>query len=278
MDTESKKFLEEVKKGKARKFVMICKGVKILSMFVYKKGTVEKYKKQAKQEGKGQFYHGVVNGKGLEIAFNLSSSDGFDKPPGKELILKDFLKTEADMKFKPSYQIVTDLPEVDETDDDVDSTGDTSPTESDSQATDSSLADQFKVRLTALVVRLKAAAGTSAGGEAKLKASEANVFARKADFVQANALLDQADDLLNSASDSTSSPATETDSSLADQFKVRLTALVAQLKAAAGTSAGGEAKLKASEANVFARKEDFVQANALLDQADDLLNSASDST
>jgi len=57
---------------------MICKGVKILSMFVYKKGTVEKYKKQAKQEGRGQFYHGVVNGKGLEIAFNLSSSDGFD--------------------------------------------------------------------------------------------------------------------------------------------------------------------------------------------------------
>ncbi len=203
MDTESKKFLEEVKKGKARKFVMICKGVKILSMFVYKKGTVEKYKKQAKQEGKGQFYHGVVNGKGLEIAFNLSSSDGFDKPPGKELILKDFLKTEADMKFKPSYQIVTDLPEVDESDDDVDSTGDTSPAESDSTATDSSLADQFKVRLTALVARLKAAAGTPAGGEAKLKASEANVFARKEDFVQANALLDQADDLLNSASDST---------------------------------------------------------------------------
>ena len=182
------------------------------------------------------------------------------------------------MKFKPSYQIVTDLPEVDESDDDVDSTGDTSPAESDSTATDSSLADQFKVRLTALVARLKAAAGTPAGGEAKLKASEANVFARKEDFVQANALLDQADDLLNSASDTTSSSAPETDTSLADQFKVRLTALVAQLKAAAGTSAGGEAKLKASEANVFARKADFVQANALLDQADDLLNSASDST
>ena len=65
-----------------------------------------------------------------------------------------------------------------------------------------SLADQFKVRLTALVARLKAAAGTPAGGEAKLKASEANVFARKADFVQANALLDQADDFLNSAANS----------------------------------------------------------------------------
>ncbi|MDA7541583.1 hypothetical protein N8639_01955 [bacterium] len=136
------------------------------------------------------------------------------------------------------------------------------------------MADQFKVRLTALVARLKAAAGTPAGGEAKLKASEANVFARKEDFVQANALLDEADDFLNSASDSTSGFSPETDSSLADQFKVRLTALVARLKAAAGTPAGGEAKLKASEANVFARKADFVQANALLDQADDLLNSA----
>ena len=103
------------------------------------------------------------------------------------------------------------------------------------------------------------------------------MFARKADFVQANALLDQADDLLNSASDSTSGSAPETDSSLADQFKVRLTALVARLKAAAGTPAGGEAKLKASEANVFARKADFVQANALLDQADDFLNSAANS-
>ena len=75
------------------------------------------------------------------------------------------------------------------------------------------------------------------------------------------------------------SSAPETDTSLADQFKVRLTALVARLKGGCrNTGPGGEAKLKASEANVFARKEDFVQANALLDQADDLLNSASDST
>ena len=78
MDTESKKFLEEVKKGKARKFVMICRNAKILSMIVYKKGEARNYKKRALKEGKGQFYHGVVNGNGLEIAFNLSSSDGFD--------------------------------------------------------------------------------------------------------------------------------------------------------------------------------------------------------
>ena len=45
MDSETKKFLEEVKKGKPRKFVMICKGMKILSLIVYKKGVVETYRK-----------------------------------------------------------------------------------------------------------------------------------------------------------------------------------------------------------------------------------------
>lgn len=112
VDADTKKYLEEVKKGKARKFVMICKGVKILSLIIYKKGNVEKYKKQAKEESKGQFYHGVVSGQGQSISFNLLRSDGFDKPPGKELILKDFLKSEADMKFKPTYEIVDELPAV----------------------------------------------------------------------------------------------------------------------------------------------------------------------
>ncbi|MFT5301282.1 MAG: hypothetical protein ACI87E_000398 [Mariniblastus sp.] len=102
VDSDTKKYLDEVKKGKPRRFVMICKGVKILSLVVFKKGTVEKYKKQAKQEGTGQFFHGVVDGKGQNISFKLLTSDGYDKPPGKDLILKDFLKTEAGMQFKPA--------------------------------------------------------------------------------------------------------------------------------------------------------------------------------
>ena len=57
----------------------------------------------------------------------------------------------------------------------------------------------------------------------------------------------------------------------ADQFRNRLTALVPQIKAVVGTPSGDEAKLKASEAGVFARKMDFVQANALLDQAETAL-------
>jgi len=116
VDTDTKKFLEDVRKGKPRRFVIICKGIKIPSMFVYRKGTVESYKKKAKDEGKGQFYHGVVTGKGENIVFNPRRDDGYEKPPGKELILKDFLKSEAGLKFKPVYEIVETLPDVDESD------------------------------------------------------------------------------------------------------------------------------------------------------------------
>ncbi len=194
VDSDTKKFLEEVKKGKPRKFVMICKGIKILSMVVYKKGTVEKYKKEAKKDGKGQFYHGVVDGKGLNISFKLLSADGYEEPPGKELILKDFLKTEAGMKFKPSYAIVEELPKVNESDE-VETALESSTSDGVSES-DNSLADQFRNRLTALVPQIKAVVGTPSGDEAKLKASEAGVFARKMDFVQANALLDQAETAL----------------------------------------------------------------------------------
>ncbi|MEM8669119.1 MAG: hypothetical protein AAGG48_16470 [Planctomycetota bacterium] len=116
-DSDTIKFLEEVKKGKPRNFVMICKGVKIVSLIVYKKGTVETYKNKAKKEGKGQFFHGVVDGKGVDFAFKLSKSDGYEKPPGKELTLKDHLKTECGLKVKPRYEIVEELPRVDDSDD-----------------------------------------------------------------------------------------------------------------------------------------------------------------
>jgi hypothetical protein len=56
-------------------------------------------------------------------------------------------------------------------------------------------------------------------------------------------------------------------------FNERLKALLHDIKAAAGTPTGDEAKLKASEAGVFARKMDFAQANALLDQAQAALKS-----
>lgn len=57
-------------------------------------------------------------------------------------------------------------------------------------------------------------------------------------------------------------------------FNARLKALLPRVQAAAGQPAGQEAKLLLSEAGVFARKQDFAKANALLDQAEAKLGPA----
>lgn len=268
VDEETKKHLESVKKGKPRRFVMICKGINILSLIVYKKGSLETFKKQAKAEGRGQFYHGVVDGKGQDIVFKLLRSDGFEKPPGKTRTLKSFLKDEAELQFKPLYEIVDSLPEVLEDDGD-----DPSP---ESQSTlgsqDAGRAELFKARLTELIPQIKQAAGTLPGDEAKLKASQASLFARQQKFPEANAMLDAAQQLLQAAA-----PAASADDP-AERFKARLAALIPQIKQTAETVAGEEAKLKASQAGVFARKLDFEQANLLLEQAEKLLGEGSASS
>ena len=110
MSEESIAFLEDVKKGKPRKFAMICKGTSVVSLVLYKKGNVEKRKKEAKEAGKGQFYFGVVDGKGISIRFVLARADGFDSPPVKTAVLKGFLDEEAEFKCKPLFEIVDAAP------------------------------------------------------------------------------------------------------------------------------------------------------------------------
>ena len=118
VDAETKKYLDEVKKGKPRRFAMICKGVKILNLIVYKKGSEEKRKKELKKaDGSGLFFGGVVTGKGKNITFELSAED-YDTTPGKDLTLRQFLETEAGMSFKAVYELVDRLSPVDEADDD----------------------------------------------------------------------------------------------------------------------------------------------------------------
>ncbi|MCC6508260.1 MAG: hypothetical protein IT423_04085, partial [Pirellulaceae bacterium] len=117
MSEESISFLEEVKKGKPRKFAMICKGTSVVSLVVYKKGNVEKRKKEAKESGKGQFYHGVVDGKGINIRFVLARADGFEDAPVKTTILKSYLEEAADFKCKPVFEIVDSAPDVLDEDD-----------------------------------------------------------------------------------------------------------------------------------------------------------------
>jgi hypothetical protein len=116
LDSDTKSYLEEVKKGKPRRFAMVTKGEKIVSLILYKKGSLERYKKEAKEEGKGQFYHGVIDGKGQNISFKLCRADGFDEPPGSEVKLRQFLKDEAGMQFKPAYEIVDSLPKLTDAD------------------------------------------------------------------------------------------------------------------------------------------------------------------
>lgn len=110
MSPESISYLEEVKKGKPRKFAMICKGTNIVSLVVYKKGNVEKRKKEAKESGKGQFYFGIVDGRGQDIRFVLARADGFESAPVKSTVLKGFLDEAADLKCKPYFEIVDVAP------------------------------------------------------------------------------------------------------------------------------------------------------------------------
>ena len=69
-------------------------------------------------------------------------------------------------------------------------------------------------------------------------------------------------------------PATAPAADAAAQFNARLKALLPRVQAAAGQPGGQDAKLLASEAGVFARKQDFAKANALLDQAEARLGPA----
>jgi hypothetical protein len=98
--------LGEVKKGKPRRFVMLCKGASIVNLIVFKKGSVEKYKKEAKEAGTGLFFSGIVDGRAADIHFKLSLTEYGDKPPVKDLILKTFLEEKGEFKCKPSIDMV----------------------------------------------------------------------------------------------------------------------------------------------------------------------------
>lgn len=287
LDADSIAYLEDVKKGKPRRFVMICKGVRIVSLVVYKKGTVERYKKQAKEEGKGQFYHGVVDGKGLNIAFKLCREDGYEKPPGKELILKDFLSTEAGIRFKPTYELVDVLPEVAEHDEIEGSEAEGEQKETPPQAppmpeagtwTTEELAAECKRLKAALYPQVKEAIAAHPNQKDAIirllasadKNEKAKEFADAIeDYRELSAALTsltggEEEEKEGEEEDSTEDPAV--------LFNERLRALLTDLKAAAGTPAGDEAKRIISAAGDLARKKDFVQGNALLEQAHEILN------
>lgn len=115
VDSDTLKHLEAARKGKPRRFVMVCKGVKILNLVVFQKGSVASKVKEAKEQGSGNVFSGVITGRAPDLQFQLLASE-YAAPPGRELILKDYLATEADLKCKPVYQLVGELPDVPEVD------------------------------------------------------------------------------------------------------------------------------------------------------------------
>jgi hypothetical protein len=117
LDEESLKCLEQAKKGKPRRFALICKGEKIVSLVLYKKGSLAKYKKQAKEQGQGLFFHGVVDGKGANLSFKLARADGFEDAPTKDVKLKAHLNETSGGTFKPIFEIVDHVPLVLDEDD-----------------------------------------------------------------------------------------------------------------------------------------------------------------
>lgn len=138
------------------------------------------------------------------------------------------------------------------------------------QSSSPEVALAFNQRLSALLPKVKSAAGTAAGDAAKLKASEAGMFARKGDFDQAQRLLDEAEQALSSAGNATATPK-ENDE--ATQFTARLKSVKPRLDEAiaSGTAQGQEIKLRASEMGVAVRKKDYALAQRLLDQLEEML-------
>lgn len=107
IDENSKKLLEQVKKGKDHKFVLIIKGSSVKKLVIFKKGSFSAQVQQVKKDGyKGNSYWGEALCRGSTVAFQMTRADGFDRPPGKEMLLKKFIVEESQLKIVPAYVIV----------------------------------------------------------------------------------------------------------------------------------------------------------------------------
>lgn len=112
LSADSVKILEQAKKGKPCKFVMVTKGVSVLSIVAYRKGNQDLRIKEAKAGISGDVSCGVIDGAGPAICFKLLRADGHEKPPVTDINLKKFVNDGTDLDAKPSIQIVDMLPDV----------------------------------------------------------------------------------------------------------------------------------------------------------------------
>lgn len=122
---ESKTMLEEhVKKGKARKFVLISKGSQIKTLIVFKKGAFGPKLKAAKKAGfRGEVTCGIITGRGISLTLQLpgtaevseamkTEGNVYDEDPCKVAKLRAFLLDEAGLKVKPEFLVVRSIEDV----------------------------------------------------------------------------------------------------------------------------------------------------------------------
>lgn len=132
---------------------------------------------------------------------------------------------------------------------------------------------RYEARMAALEPRVLAALKAQTGDVSKIRAVAefARGKAQLREYKSALAGLDSLEKLLPGAAE----PGTVDE---AAAFNARLAALLPQVKTALAAGGPDDIKLKASEAGVFARKKDFAQANALLDEAEQLIAAAGGGT
>ena len=108
----TEKFLEDVKKGRTRSFLMICKGAKVQYLAAHKKPFKPAKAAAAKNAGfKGDAYIGTVSGKGAQFVFHLLKADSASAPV-KDMAVKEFLGEHTKFQVYPTFEIVDVLPPI----------------------------------------------------------------------------------------------------------------------------------------------------------------------
>jgi len=271
VDEESKQFLLEVKKGKPRKFVIIKEGVQIDRLYVFKKGPYQRFIRMAKQEGvRGEAFWGVVRGDGLDIHFELSRTDGFDRPPGPNIRLKEFLKEHTGFKFEPDYVIVDALSAIEDEGEEGNEGGQVG------QAETEDVGQKFTRLLKAILPHVKRALAvtTSVSDELRQCVDEARELGRQREFEQGLVILRRVGELAKQALAEAESTAP------ADSESTRLNARLGELQSlaeqvgASDTSHGRNLAARIQEVERLIVSEQFDRAEKLLRQAEQLIELA----
>jgi hypothetical protein len=191
IDTETSEMLEnEVKKGKARKFILICKGATIKKLIVFKKGPYNTRLQKAKKDGfRGEAVCGIVTGSGENLRFQLAGTKEVagamsvdapvDSEPTKTTKLKEFL-ADNNLKRKPEYEIIRDVNALEKADEDDDgapvakvgatTTGPTTTTQpsTDGAKVDTAMQEKCKQIKAVVVPRVKEAIAANPSKQAEI--------------------------------------------------------------------------------------------------------------